>query len=74
MPYRDLICGGSRHQDHHRGPTPREMEKDSFVMVEEVEVLRCLRSLPLLILLLLNGSLKRNEQEQEKKSITNNFI
>lgn len=25
-PYRDLICGGKGHQDHHRGPTPRETE------------------------------------------------
>jgi len=25
MPYRDLFCGGQGHQDHHRGPTPREM-------------------------------------------------
>lgn len=24
--YRDLFCDGSGHQDHHRGPTPREME------------------------------------------------
>lgn len=31
-------------------------------MVEEVEVLRCLRSIPLLLLLLLNGSLKREKK------------
>jgi len=26
MPYRDLFCGCSWHQKHHRGPTPREIQ------------------------------------------------
>jgi len=41
-PYRDLFCGGKGHQDHHRGPTPREIQYDSTVPVDEVDVLRCL--------------------------------
>lgn len=39
-------------------------------MVEEVEVVRCLRSLPfLLLLLLLNGSLQMKEKRERKKRI-----
>lgn len=62
-PYRDLFCGGKGHQDHHRGPTPREIQYDSFDMVVALEEVDMVRDLPqlllelgysLLILLLLN--------------------